>query len=818
MTSFNFNGVDSASFPWLLVNRVTGSLLPSLKRRYITVPGREGAYHAGRDMDIRVERIKITVLADSQEELAEKKRILAEWLDTEQTAPFFYSYEPDKVYQAVLSGETDLEKIVTDGETELIFEMPDPYATSTDTRTARLRGASVGARYEDFTGVGTQNDVVGDEEGLRLAKEGQDLSDEIDWTQGSHNDTEANSNGLRLKQGMSFERVWPDEVDWDDPENTRNGAGNVSNYLTLSNTPDWNLVEHFLDYTDLWRRVPSSGGGGTVTQEDNFVRISGTTTANLGIDIQDDPNIVVRFPATVLLKYRNQGPDAGRLALEDGGSGRYIIELDDISGEWVYLWLAISNDTCTVYKNGELVGAIASTGASTVNQIQIYIPTGRTATLDVDFMYIDWDFDKGAPPAGNEWVGTWETPYMDLSGVGIAKNFYIDWIYWFAAANFEYEGDILIEYQLRVNGVEQGWQTILDDVSDEGPNSATIGDLPRDLTSTEIKIRVALRSRDPASSPVLEALGLHADSGYPSSGYWESPIIADIQQVGKAAKSMVSWAAMQPAGTSATLYARFRASAEDDWGSWVELEEDGQPFPGISQTTDLTAAEIQFRIELSTTDAAITPYVETLEYEFLTGYKPTGQWVSPEIPLEDANVVGDSFVSFTWNGVQGILLEVRVNGGSWQQIENGKEIPGVRGTEGAVVEVRLTLSTTDTSETPVIDSLEVTAKEAIDSFIEYGGTAPGYPVFYIDVIDELNSLQILHVESGRYVLLEGNFQPGDEIVVDHNDQSITLNGVYRLDMLNIKARFFRLQKGTNSFEVSPQYGAIISMEWAERWK
>src|SRR5690606_11234801 len=212
--------------------------------------------------------------------------------------------------------------------------------------------------------------------------------------------------------------------------------------------------------------------------------------------------------------------------------------------------LSISNQTCTVYKNGQLVGAIASTGTSTVNQIQIYIPRGRTATLDVDFIYIDWDYTKGAPPAGNEWVGTWETSYMDLSGVGIAKNFYIEWIYWFAAANFEYEGDILIEYQLRVNGVEQGWQTIFNDVSDEGPNSTTIGDLPRDLTGAEIKIRVTLRSRDPESSPVLETLRLHADSGYPSSGYWESPIIADIQQVGKAAKSMVSWAAMQPAGTS----------------------------------------------------------------------------------------------------------------------------------------------------------------------------------------------------------------------------------------------------------------------------
>ena len=494
---FNFNGISAKDIPWLRVKDIQGSVLPPLRRRYVTVPGKEGAYHAGRDVGIRREVITIKVNGDSLEGLMEKRRFLADWLDTEETAPFFYDHEPTKVYRAVLSEETNLDQVIYYGEVDLIFEMPDPYATSTDTRTARLRGASAGARYEDFTGVGTQNDVVGDASGLRLAKEGQDLSDEIDWTQGSHNDTEANSNGLRLKRGMSFERVWPDEVDWDDPENTRNGAGNVSNYLALSNTPDWEFVEHFLDYTDLWRRVPSSGGGGTVTQEDNFVRISGTATANLGIDIQNDPNIVVSFPATVLMKYRNMGPDAGRLAIGDGESAYYLIELDDTTGDWVYLWLAISNNTCTVYKNGQLVGEIASRGESTINQIQIYIPTGRTATLDVDFIYTDWDYNKGAPPAGNEWVGTWETPYMDLSDVGIAQNFYIEWIYWFAAANFEYEGDILIEYQLRVNGVEQGWQTIFDDVSDEGPNSAIIGDLPNDLTGTEIKIRVTLMSKDP---------------------------------------------------------------------------------------------------------------------------------------------------------------------------------------------------------------------------------------------------------------------------------------------------------------------------------
>src|SRR5690606_22428015 len=154
----------------------------------------------------------------------------------------------------------------------------------------------------------------------------------------------------------------------------------------------------------------------------------------------------------------------------------------------------------------------------------------------------------------------------------------------------------------------------------------------------------------------------------------------------------------------------------------------------------LTNAQFQYRVVLETDDVATSPAFNNLNYTLTAAYKPTGQWLSPPISLEDATIVGDSTIFFTWDGIQDIQLEARVNGGVWQPVENGGEIPGVRGTGGAGVEVRLTLSTADTSETPNIDSLEVTAEEAIDSSIEYGGTAPGYPVFYIDVVDELDSL------------------------------------------------------------------------------
>lgn len=832
---FNFNGISAKNIPWLRVKDIQGSVLPPLRRRYVTVPGKEGAYHAGRDVGIRREVITVKVNGDSLEGLMEKRRFLADWLDTEETAPFFYDHEPTKVYRAVLSEETNLDQVIYYGEVDLIFEMPDPYAESIEKKTARLQGATVHYLFTDFSEEGTLIDLVADENGMRLAKEGQDfiVRTDANWEEGTHNNTvEVGNEYLQLeKKGPDIERIYPDQIDWDDPENTRDGMGNSANYLGLVDLPKWNFVDYMWDYEENWR-IQSPAAGGEVIQEEDYVTIRGSAMgANYGIDTQENtsPDVTVSFPCTVYILYRGRNSDGARFIIEDGSNYAFTIRFQgDDDNTWNHYWIRCTTTEAYVYKNGVLVNTVpVRTGGGAANQMQFDIQNGTSADYDIGAIYADWDFDKGPPPTDGWFSGTWETPYIDLSPVSLVQSASIGWAFWYSSYNWEWEedvtsfADVRIEYQLRKDGVEQGWKTIFDNPFDEGVNDFFIPDiLPgTDLSGTEIKIRVSFKTRDPEGRPLLEFLELRFTSPYLAGGHWDSPVLTDIQQVGKAARSEVTWAVDSlPAGTSIKVYVRHRLNNADPWGDWVEVVNSGDPFPGIDPTTDLSTAEIQYRVELNTTDVSVTPSVDWLQLTFYTGYKPAGQWLSPPISLEDANIVGDSTIFFTWNGIQDVQLEARVNGGAWQPVENGGEIPGVRGTEGAVVEVRLTLSTADTSETPNIDSLEVTAKEAIDSFIEYDGTAPGYPVFYIDVIDELDSLQILHVESGRFVLLEGNFQPGDAIVIDHNDQSITLNGVYRLDLLNIKSRLFRLQKGLNSFDVEPKYGATISMEWVERWK
>jgi predicted phage tail component-like protein len=110
------------------VNKIHGSLLPTQEHKFLQIPGRSSQVHIGKSTGLRQEKIDVTIYGDTQEELAERKRILAAWLVTDEPMTFYYSFESDKSYQAVLDESTEIDKIVTDGEGTLVFSIPDPDA------------------------------------------------------------------------------------------------------------------------------------------------------------------------------------------------------------------------------------------------------------------------------------------------------------------------------------------------------------------------------------------------------------------------------------------------------------------------------------------------------------------------------------------------------------------------------------------------------------------------------------------------------------------------------------------------------------------
>jgi len=97
-----------------------------------------------------------------------------------------------------------------------------------------------------------------------------------------------------------------------------------------------------------------------------------------------------------------------------------------------------------------------------------------------------------------------------------------------------------------------------------------------------------------------------------------------------------------------------------------------------------------------------------------TRYLTTGTRQSPQLDLSPISTVESSSISWqeTLNS-QTITIETSVDGGStWQTATNGGAIPNLP-SDPTTLDVRQVLSTTDTTVTPVLDSLEVDIDTAV---------------------------------------------------------------------------------------------------------
>jgi len=97
-------------------------------------------------------------------------------------------------------------------------------------------------------------------------------------------------------------------------------------------------------------------------------------------------------------------------------------------------------------------------------------------------------------------------------------------------------------------------------------------------------------------------------------------------------------------------------------------------------------------------------------------YEPTGTRQSPQLDLSPIDTVASSQISWqeTLNA-QSITIETSVDGGStWQTATNGGSIPNLPANP-TILDVRQVLSTTDTTVTPRLESLEVEVVSAYET-------------------------------------------------------------------------------------------------------
>ncbi len=136
---FTFNGRQSDD-PALGIHRVLRvffPLLPGTADRTVDIPGMDGAYDFGRDLQPREIGVQFVLKQDSPENLFKYARKIAAWLNVSEVKRFIYDYEPDKYYLARPQGIVSLDRLMNKiGIVEVTFIAPDPFAYALDTKTA----------------------------------------------------------------------------------------------------------------------------------------------------------------------------------------------------------------------------------------------------------------------------------------------------------------------------------------------------------------------------------------------------------------------------------------------------------------------------------------------------------------------------------------------------------------------------------------------------------------------------------------------------------------------------------------------------------
>ncbi len=99
---------------------------------------------------------------------------------------------------------------------------------------------------------------------------------------------------------------------------------------------------------------------------------------------------------------------------------------------------------------------------------------------------------------------------------------------------------------------------------------------------------------------------------------------------------------------------------------------------------------------------------------------------------------------------------------------------------------------------------------------QYNGTYETYPSFTITVKEKMDFLKLIHIQSGKFILINRTFATNDIITIDMKTRKIMLNGTTDLrKYLDHTADYFTIED-SYSFDLNGSL-STISMVYIERW-
>lgn len=131
MIGFTYNGISSKTYG-IVAKTVNRPILPTLRKREITIPGKHGTYDFDDNtFDKRIIEVELKYIGTSFDELRTRARSIASWLNAyDGSKKLIFDDETDKWYVAKIYSTVGLQNLFKIGQTKIQFEC-EPFAYAT---------------------------------------------------------------------------------------------------------------------------------------------------------------------------------------------------------------------------------------------------------------------------------------------------------------------------------------------------------------------------------------------------------------------------------------------------------------------------------------------------------------------------------------------------------------------------------------------------------------------------------------------------------------------------------------------------------------
>lgn len=614
------------------------------------------------------------------------------------------------------------------------------------------------AQWATGTHTGTTATATGTGQ-LELAKEGTDWSSSTDntWdTGGTHSGTTYATDGtnpaglLKLSiSGTNFNKTDDLQADFNGGTTT-NVNINSGGYLELNNLPAYTSISTFTTGWDGWTQ--SGATPGNTTQGAKVVKLLGMNGTSTGLR---KDNVFTSFSTGITVDFRAKTSlDTASLYITISTTQGFVFTIPNTNGTWAWFRARIpagatSSTTTYLYQNGTFISNGQWSSSNSAAYVYFYKGTSSVSnsTCYIDSVYMVAS-DLGAMPTS--YSGTYISNTFDISTVQYANTSSVSWVTSIPSTDTDGSQTVTVEFQL---GTWNGSSVTWDGTWTQATSGQSIPVITKgtNYANKRMRYRVTLSTSDPNVSPHFDSITMSVTSGYNPSGVFTSTVKTGPQGVKKAARTVIDWVIQsQPAGTSVLIETNMSFNNGSTWSGWKSPTKGGA-IPDITQTTDLSSAQFQFRVTLTTNDVSVTPVVDNVSYNMYTGYKPSGTRESSVINISSVGKASSTSFSWTTNGTNPsgttVTAEVALSTdggttwGSWTSVTNGGPIPGITQStnlSNARLKYRFNLSTTDTNYTPNVDSVTYTLNTGYKTSGTY--TSPVFDVSVVNkVIDSLIS-------------------------------------------------------------------------------